>query len=677
MKKPEILAPAGSFGALTAAVRCGADAVYFGGKSLNARRGADNFDDDELFRAAEYCRTRGVKFYITLNTLISENETEQAVKAVKRACAIGADALILQDIGLSGLVRESSDISMHASTQMSVQTLPGLELLREMGFCRAVLPRELSRGELFAITKSAPLETEVFVHGALCMSVSGQCYMSAMLGSRSGNRGLCAQPCRLPFAAANGTGHDLSLKDLSLIEHLSELAKAGVDSFKIEGRMKRPEYVAAAVTACRMALDGGMSGDMRYALESVFSRSGFTDGYYLKEGGRRMFGTRRREDAAAAAAVLPRLAKLYEKEPQSIPAVLTFECVGDRPAKLTAAARGHSFTAFSEAAAEPSVLRELTKKDVAAQLSKCGGTCFFANSLEIKLENGLYMPLSELNSLRRKALEGLQKELAAPNPCRFEPHRAEISPHESGECVFYARFPDTDSIPDNLDGIGKVILPIGSCTEDFKKYGAIPELPRGIFGEDGTVLQKLTQLKESGVKSAVCGTLDGAALAKKAGLDFSFWFGSNIYNSLAVLEAQRIGASEALLSVELTAAEAARIGGTMRRGVFAYGRVPLMLTRNCPAANGKECAVCKGSGSITDRKRIAFPVRCQNGCAEVLNSCPVYMADKLDDIKNTDFLLLYFTTEKKSDVEEVLDSYRRRLPPKGNFTRGLFYRGTM
>ncbi len=676
MDKPEILAPAGGFEALVAAVRCGADAVYLGGKTLNARRSASNFDDDALFNAAEYCRARGVKLYLTLNTLAADNEIEEAIKAVKRACAIGVDALILQDIGLAALVRDCCDLPMHASTQMSVQTPSGLAPLQDMGFRRAVLPRELTKDEIEAAVKLSPIETEVFVHGALCMSVSGQCYLSAVLGARSGNRGLCAQPCRLPFTAQNGTGHDLSLKDLSLLHALPELAKTGVTSFKIEGRMKRPEYVAAAVTACRMALDGAVTQEIEAALKSVFSRSGFTDGYYMDKRGREMFGTRRHEDVASAAPVLSGLAKLYEKEPQTVPVKFAFDCESGKPMKLSASARGQSFEAMSQTIPSPAVKRELTITDIKVQLSKCGGTCFYVEKIDVTLGEGLYVSLSELNALRREALEGLEKILTAPPKREIKSSLPTIQPHKAGKRSFYARFSSAAQIPDNLENIKKIILPLYCDKDDFIKYNAAVELPRGIFGASEAVNKKLTALKEIGVTHAVCGTLDGVALAKKAGLTFSLGFGSNLYNSYAVAEAARQGAEEVLLSAELTANEAARVGGELPRGVFAYGCLPLMLTRNCPAANGQSCAECGRSGALTDRLGIIFPIDCRSGCAEVLNSRPVYMADKIGDIKNADFLLMYFTTERKPEVEDILNSYRLGLPPEGEFTRGLFYRGT-
>ena len=304
MKQPEILAPVGSSESLTAALRCGADAVYLGTQRFNARRGAANFDEASLASAAFLCHTYGAKLYLTLNTLMTDAETHDVQRTVSAAAAAGVDALIVQDMGVARLARESCDIPLHASTQTSVQTPAGVSALREMGFSRVVVPRELRREELLEIREKTDLEIELFVHGALCMCVSGQCLLSAVFGARSGNRGLCAQPCRLPFAAEDGTGHDLSLKDLSLLPYLCELRDMGIDSFKIEGRMKRPEYVAAAVTACRAALDGAQEDEIFDLLRRVFSRSGFTDGYYTGSMGRRMFGTRQKEDVTAAQGAL-------------------------------------------------------------------------------------------------------------------------------------------------------------------------------------------------------------------------------------------------------------------------------------------------------------------------------------------------------------------------------------
>ena len=398
----EILAPAGTREALTAAVRCGANAVYLGGKLLNARRNAENFDDEALKEAVRYCHERGVKVYLTLNTLVRDAELKDAEHMLALSCESGIDALIIQDLGIARLAQSCAPgIPLHASTQMSVQTLAGLEELKGLGFTRAVLPRELTLEEITALASESPVELEIFIHGALCMCVSGQCYLSAMLGSRSGSRGLCAQPCRLPFAAPGGTGADLSLKDLSLIPYIRTLHEAGVLSFKIEGRMKRPEYVAAAVTACRQALENGKpEGALSRQLQAVFSRSGFTDGYYTGQRGRAMFGTRSRENVSAAAPVLKELSRLYEKERPLIGVAFSFTMRPGIPLTLTAEARGQSARVQSEKLPEAALTRPLTKVEVTRQLSKCGGTPYYAQSVYCDLAPGLSALLPQFVAAR-------------------------------------------------------------------------------------------------------------------------------------------------------------------------------------------------------------------------------------------------------------------------------------
>ncbi len=302
MEKIEILAPAGGFDSVLAAVRSGADAVYLGEKRFSARASAKNFSDEELRQATAYCHIHGVKVYVTLNTIVFDEEFSSLADAIKAAARADVDALIVQNMGVARLAKQiAPDLPLHASTQMSVHTAAGVRALCEMGFRRVVLAREMTRAE---IKKAAqiPVELEVFVHGALCMCVSGQCYFSAMLGSRSGNRGACAQTCRLPFSVNRQKGgHALSLKDNSLIGHLNELQALGVASAKIEGRMKRPEYVAAAVRACVEQRDCGCISDRTAEeLRGVFSRTGFTDGYYTDRRGRGMFGTRTRDDVVSA-----------------------------------------------------------------------------------------------------------------------------------------------------------------------------------------------------------------------------------------------------------------------------------------------------------------------------------------------------------------------------------------
>jgi putative protease len=679
---PEILAPAGSFDALTAAVRCGADAVYLGGKVFNARRGAGNFDDNELKAAVSFCHSRGVRLYLTLNTLINDNELGTAVNIVEYACSIGVDALIVQDLGLARMISDIAPaMSLHASTQMSVQTPYGIEQLKESGFSRVVLPRELSDEEIEKIGESCDIELEMFVHGALCMSVSGQCYMSAMLGSRSGNRGLCAQPCRLPFGVKGGNGHDLSLKDLSLISHLNDKKLSHICSLKIEGRMKRPEYVAAAVTACRKALEGDLSPVILQDLKSVFSRSGFTQGYYTSSLGRDMFGTRQHEDVKASSTVLSSLARLYEKEPQTVRVDFAMTCVKNEPLSLSAKSGEKSVFIKSEVIPQAAKNRPVTRESIELQLQKCGGTPFLPHSIEIELDEGLNIPVSAVNALRREALDSLLKKLGEITPVPFSKSDIPaLNKHRASGKKIYARFSEISQIPERLGGIDKIIVPLYSGEKELSALAQsglniIAELPRGIFGSYERIADQIRKVKSAGVSACSVGTLDGLRLAKKEGMKIHAGFGTNIFNTQALEYFTSQGVSDALVSAELTLKQAASLGGRLPRGLIAYGRIPLMLTRNCPAKNGMTCAECRGKSSLTDRMNASFPLVCSNGCTEVLNSRPIYMADRLNEIKNMDFIILYFTTEEKAECERIINAYKNKAAPQCDFTRGLYYRG--
>lgn len=675
MTKPEILAPCGGFPALLAALRCGADAVYFGFGAFNARRNAANFSDEEAKKALRLCRLHGVRAYITLNTLVSDDELKNLAETLKRTCREAADALILQDLGVIRLARTLyPDLPRHASTQMTVGTPAGLRLLASRGFSRAVLPRELTKTEIAELSENAPLELEAFVHGALCMCVSGQCLLSAMLGSRSGNRGLCAQPCRLPFAADGGTGHDLSLKDLSLIDNLPELVKLGVCSFKIEGRMKRPEYVAAAVTACREALAGNYNDTREADLEALFSRSGFTDGYFENNRGKAMFGTRKKENVTAATnTLLKSYEKLYEKGCAVRPVQFEFTAkINDAP-RLVAVCDGHSVAVFGDTLCEPAKTRPLTEETVEKQLQKCGGTVFFAKEIQYHIDENIALPLSELNALRRKALDALTEALSAPKPYKINemPLLDAFPAHKAGTKKWYFRFRDASAIPENLQ-FDRLFLPLSTPKQTLAKHHAGVYLPHGLFGSQK---QTLKALRESGAPYALCDTLDAVAIAKEAGTEIIGGPFLNLFNTLALKEAEEIGVSEAAVSYELTVNQINRLGGDLPRGVCVYGRTPLMLTRNCPIKNGMTCAQCGRKQSITDRKGIAFPVRCENGFSEIFNSRPTCLSDRIHELHNIDFYLLDFTTENKAECRQIIENYRRGAPADGAYTRGLYYRG--
>ncbi len=679
----EILAPAGSFESLTAAVRCGANAVYLGGKAFNARRNAANFSDDELRQAVEYCHARNVKVYLTLNTLAGDNELETAYDAIKSACDANVDALILQDTGLAAMVRRvSSSMPMHASTQMSVQSIEGIRILEKLGFSRAVLPRELSEKEIKTISSQTDMELEYFVHGALCMCVSGQCLMSSVLGGRSGNRGLCAQPCRLPFGVNSKGGNNLSLKDLSLVDELKKLEKAGVCSFKIEGRMKRPEYVAAAVTACKNSLNGTDNEEISSSLKAVFSRSGFTKGYFEGRLGKDMFGTRRKEDVEGAAGVLSSLQKLYDKETALLPVDFNLIFKMNEPMKLRAVCGEYSAEAVSDKSPEPAQNKPLSRDDLIQRISKCGGTQFYAHTVEVDFEDGLNVSASALNELRRNALSLLENQIIKREKSEIMPFEYEYKPHKATAFSLHARFFKEEQIPENLSGISRVILPIEVRTETAERLNAkgietAIEIPAPVFSNADKYIEKLKELRNHGASLAWVCTLDGIGIAEKAGLDFAGGFGMNVFNSLSLGEMKNLGARDSLLSCEINISDASRLSDGIPRGIMTYGRIPLMLTRNCPIKNKMTCAECNSESVLVDRMGVHFPVICKNGASFILNSRPLWMADKKSELRNLDFGLLYFTSETKTECERVLDAYNNNEKPEGEFTRGLYFKNVL
>ena len=694
----EILAPAGSMESLIAAVRCGANAVYLGVSDFNARRNASNFTYDELKTAVEYCHVRGVKVYVTLNTLISDAEMDDVLKLIKCVCAYGADAFIIQDLGIARIVKTvAPDMPIHASTQMSVMTPAGFKELETLGFTRAVLPRELSIAEIEQIRRETNIELEMFIHGALCMCVSGQCYLSAMLGGRSGNRGLCAGPCRLPFSAPSGTGYDLSLKDLCLIDRIPELAALGIASFKIEGRMKRPEYVAAAVTACKNSLAGKRDDALTGNLQAVFSRSGFTDGYLAGELGRKMFGTRGKDDVTAAAPALKELSKIYEKEPQKIGISIGLKAELGKPLLATATNGRIRVFVTSNYKVQRALTHATEVSSIRTQLKKCGGTPFDVKMTDIDVDENINIPLSEMNNIRRSVLAALEHKLCdgyakeyldseslqiaekirnadtVQSHCRTNPIIAKKT---------IIRFSSTEQIPDAIlqYEVDKIIVPLQTPEDKFSKLRKIGipfgiEIPRALYGSLRKIDKSIENAIKSGASFAYTGTLDGIELAKKHGLYIIGGFTLNAYNSYAIFALEELGVSEMIASTELRISDINKLNAQIPLGICAYGRIPLMLTRNCPIRNGMDCKSCGKKQSLTDRKGIQFPVVCTNGSAEILNSCPIYLADKREDFRGLDSVLLYFTTETKNKVDIILKNYENADPPVGTFTRGLYYRG--
>lgn len=684
MGKIEILAPAGGFDSVTAAVRSGADAVYLGEKRFSARASAKNFDDEELKRAVAYCHIHGVRVYVTLNTLVFDDELEELAQAIRSAAEADADALIVQNMGVARLARQiAPDLALHASTQMSVQTASGVRALYEQGFKRVVLAREMSRGE---IKKAAavPVELEVFVHGALCMSVSGQCYFSAMLGSRSGNRGACAQTCRLPFSINNQRGgHALSLKDNSLIPYLQEMQDIGVASAKIEGRMKRPEYVAAAVKACVEQRDlGFVTEETAAQLRGVFSRTGFTDGYYTGRRGVGMFGTRTRDDVVSAnEKLLAEIRRGYKDELKNVPVSGSLTVKTGERAELNISDGTNSVRVLSDLTAEPALNAPLTAEKCRACVTKTGGTAYYFTDLDIITDEGVSLPSSALNALRRAALEKLDGlranihhykindiKITEPLPYRSENHtvRARVRKTAIGggfkscELVFVPLFSD-------LRELERLV------SEDFK-VGV--EIPRGMFGRDEQIEKQLSRAKELGVAHALCHNIGALYLAKNAGFTLHGGFGLNLCNTPDLLWAEEYGLADTELSLELKTSQISRLGGSIGRGMISYGYLPLMLCRSCPAKGaGVSCKSCKNKSFMTDRKGKRFPLLCDGVCTEVLNCVPLYLSGEEIPKSSTSFHILRFNVENSVENVETIEEINDFSMLKEKFTRGLSRRG--
>ena len=681
-KHAEILAPAGGEAQLRAAVLCGADAVYLGLRGFNARAGAENFDENTLPQTVGWCHARGVRVYVTLNTLVTDRELPQWLHSLDAVAAAGVDGVLVQDLGLAKIIRQRyPTLPLHASTQMTIHNLAGARLLEEMGFAQVVLARELSKEEIAAICAGTSMRCEVFVHGALCMSVSGQCYLSSVLGERSGNRGRCAQPCRLDFKS-HGRGYALSLKDLTLTDRLRELEALGVASFKIEGRLKRPEYVAAAVTACRQSLAGEVP-DLE-TLQSVFSRSGFTDGYYTARRDLTMFGTRTREDAAAAAAVLGKLSALTRNEVGRLPVDMVLTMAPGEPATLAVTDGTHRVEVAGEVP-QTALTRPIDEELARRALEKCGGTPFYLQNLTCHIGEGLMLPLSALNRLRAAALTALAEARSvvvsypqAPAAAGEPAGRARPVGAPRLGCRLAAAAQMTPAI---RRGGGRLSLPLHELAErpELLETGAdrwVAELPAFCAPQqEEAVMRALRKLKEQGLTAALCGNLGSLLMAREAGLRIIGDYGLNIINSPAAQQAAALGCDEITLSFECERNAARNIHSPVPIGVIAYGRLPLMLLRNCPGKTAAGCGDCRGINHITDRRGEDFPLQCQNRqYTHLLNPRPLFLSDRLPEWDFCDFLTLRFTTETPAECDAILEMYQTGAAPAEPFTRGLYYR---
>ena len=675
MQTPEILSPVGGEEQLIAAVRCGANAVYLGGQNFNARRNAANFAETDLTKAVSYCHARGVKVYVTVNTIVLDTEHSALEEEADRIAQSGADAVIIQDMAVLRLFQQRyPTLKRFASTQTAVHNVDGARFLESVGFDNIVLARELSLEEIATICASVSIQKEAFIHGAHCMSISGACYLSAMLGGRSGNRGLCAQPCRLNWTSGDHP-YALSLKDMSLLPHLQELAEAGVNSFKIEGRMKRPEYVAAATAACKLAL-AGKPYDAE-SLRAVFSRSGFTDGYLAAKRDGQMFGYRTKEDVTGADGVLGSLAALYRNETSLVPVDLHFTLNGTASA-LVASDGTHAIT-VEGGAPERAIHRALDEENAKKNLEKTGGTPFFVHSFTAEIAEGYTMPASALNAMRREALDELLALRGQPQPHKREEYEIVASERylsQREKPALWARFCQKEQIV-CADSFEKIILPAEEIdTEMIATLGdrLIAQLPTVLFPADEPAFDaRLEVLKKNGLTAVWANNIYGIHLGKRLGLGVHGGYGLNCANmeSVRFYETQKL--ASLTLSFELSMNAIKSLGGTMPRGIVSYGSLPLMQLRNCPIKASIGCAACGQRGDLTDRMNVRFPVECDHyRTVALLNSVPLDIAER--NMRGLDHQILYFTRETPQKILAIAERFAAGEKTNEPHTTGLYYR---
>jgi len=688
----ELLSPAGSMEALKAAVQNGANAVYLGCGTFNARQSAKNFTPQTLAEAVKYCHVRGVAVHLTLNTLVSDRELEEVSELIRHAASCGVDAFIVQDLGVLQLCRRIAPrVSVHGSTQLTVHSLPGVLLCAAWGMSRVVLSRELSREEIRYITEHSPIEIEVFAHGALCMCYSGQCYLSAVIGGRSGNRGRCAQPCRQSYGYSRWENrYPLSLKDNCLVNELMELEAMGVASIKLEGRMKRAEYVAAVTSVYRKALDSGsVTRPMMDDLTAAFNRQGFTDGYYTGKIGPRMFGTRTEKEDAAW---LKKMRQSYDAVENGLVPVTFHAVINEQGSKLTVTdGEGRECTVEGP---RPEVARSLpmTRELFASRMEKTGGTPYRCQLVTADIGEGLTLSAAAINGMRRDALDQLTALRARRDAqvlgrmrriTHFSGYRGrpwitvQVTSSQQITPALLRMKPNLLYVPMHI-----LLSDDKLCRNLVRRVDVAAVLPRICHdGEMDTLKQGLKALRALGVRRALVGNLGLLLPVRECGMEIHGDFGLNLYNSAAVNAARDLELSSATLSFEMTLPQIRDVSKAVPCEIMAYGRLPLMVTENCLFHNRTGACTChQGPIRLTDKTGADFPViKDGNTCRSVLlNGKKLYWLDRQDDLEKLGIwsFRLYFTTENPIEVDQVLNACRTHTPfDPGACTRGLYLRG--
>jgi len=674
----EILSPAGSFEHLRAAVYGGADGVYLGTKEFSARQSALNFTLAELEEAVIFCHGRGVRVYVAVNTLVKTSELEGIASLAREFGRINVDGVIVQDLAVAKIFKEvCPSLPLHGSTQMAIHNLSGALALKNMGFSRVVLARELTFSEIKEITEKCGIETEVFVHGAHCMSASGICYMSSFIGGRSGNRGRCAQPCRLDFKAGKNS-FCLSLKDMCYVNYVDALKEAGVSSLKIEGRMKRPEYAYIASKTYKKALLGENFTDELRMLKGIFSRSGFTDGYISGKRDGNMFGYRKKEDVEAASRAIKEIGKIEESF--KIPVTANVEIKKNEKIKLTFSSKGKIVSVYSDAIVNEKTYLPSNDR-IESALKKTGGTPFFVESVCINsdfesFDSESAFPVSSLNKMRREGLDSLFLALAERKKREINEYSVPSFEKRKTKKIRPEIRIRVEKASQIGDFFGKVIIPYSEASDippSVDKESVILEIPFLVYPMDEEKMKaELLALKGKGFTKVICENISFVSALKEMG--FSVFGGGymNIVNPMSLLEYEKMGVSDITLSPEINLGDLSSFQSRSNIGIISYGYLPVMQFRNCPLKASVGCDKCGGNGYITDRLKKEFHLLCHNKkYVSLLNTVPVSLSGREIFV---DFQTLYFTNETPNQVKNIINQFIKGKEPDYPHTKGLYFR---
>ncbi len=695
MHKPELLAPAGNISCVYAAVQSGADSIYLGMKNFGARGYAENFDDELLAQAVDYCHLRGVKVYVTLNTLIADVEMQEALNSAGVCLSLGVDGVIVQDLGLISLIRTHYPLlPVHISTQASVMNSSAMKLAEQLRAVRTVVARELSFEEIKSITEKSSIETEIFLHGAQCYSYSGQCLMSSLYGGRSGNRGKCAGPCRLPYTLFDGSGKKLdkgyllSPVDMCLGLNMEKILKSGAACLKIEGRMKGGEYVAAVSEIYRNAIDNGenLNAENLDIMQNTFSRGGFTAGLFEGKGNR--IKKEDSNDDAYANQNQKLLATLRERcrvesNLKKSPVQFEFEALVGSQAKLKAKFEGIECDALGgivqQAHGAP-----LTGERIETQLAKTGDYPFYAHKITLNIDDNIFIAIGEINALRRKVLDKLVKEKSGEDKKEFKavtlkkPIKAPWGKKEFTALVSNIR---QAKALESTRMFGSIYVPQHLFDESMAGGVFVPCFPEIIREKRlNYYINRMEYLKEIGVLKIVVSDWGMMYEAIKKGFEIVAGMGLNSFNSFAVEKLKNLGAVRVVLSPEMTAKQMSAVRSEIPLEAVVYGYIPLMKTANCPLKGMGSCGKNRTDCILKDRKGEDIPLvcDCMDCTAYLLNSKPIYMADKLGELAdNVSHRCLAFSIESEEECIAIAERYRKGTCPEGDFTRGHFFRGVL